>query len=649
MPGTAHAGDDAILAARDAFRNSDLSGFERAAAGLPAEHVMAPYIDLWRFRLKQPDSRTPEGIEKEAELEYLLNLHANTWPAEQFRRDYLLALAKRGDWSKFAKQQALLVQKDDMGSQCLATLAESVNGKDVGLAVQSFMTYPKEFPEGCILMGEKLHEAGKIGHKEIMQRIFVLVENGNNSNATRVYSYLHNRGGKERGTDPKLLDNAIEKSAKFLKDLPGKTSEHRLELAAVAISRLSRTEPEEASGWLEKLGPRMEPDVRSWAWSQIGLFSARKWHPDAISWFNNGKPEQRSREAGEWLVRLHLLKKDWSQVLSSIGQLSTESQADTTWRYWQARAKGQLGDTVGARSVYLQLASPFNFYGQLSIDELGQSIVMPPTPSQALSQQELQQAAKSPGFHRALIWYRLNQRTEGFREFNFSLAGLSDRQLLAAATWAAQNELPDRAIAAADRTQVIHDIRLRYLTPYKDSLMDTAISSGLEPAWVYGLIRQESRFIITAKSTVGASGLMQLMPATAKMVARKIGLNGFEQAQVNDIQTNLKLGTSYLRMLMEQLDNSIVLASAGYNAGPGRPRNWRTKLGFPNIDGDIFAEAIPFLETRDYVKKVSANTVAYAHLLDGKPQSLKQRLGIISSQSQRMSTDAELVQNDTTQ
>lgn len=649
-PAPSQAADEASIAARDAFRNSDLAAFEKAAARVPAGHPMQAYFDFWRYRLKQPDSRTPEALNKETELEYLLNVHANTWPAELARRDFLLVLAKRGDWTKFNQQYPQLVAKDDMGSQCLDTLGQAIAGKDVSAALQGFFAYPKEFPEGCIVMGEQLHEAGKITQRDIVRRIWTLVENGNNGNATRVYGYLNTKNNKDgntdAGTDPKALEQAIEKPSKYLKDLPSRAHSHRLELAAVALSRLSRTEPEEAVEWMQKNGNRLDAEAQSWVWSQIGLFSARKWHPEAITWFNNGRPEQRSREAGEWLIRMQLLRKDWPEVAKAITQLPPEAQLDSSWRYWLARAKAATGDTAGARLIYGQIASPFNFYGQLAIEDLGQAIMMPPAPKQAISSSDVQQIATNPAFQRVLVWYRMNQRTEGFREFNFMLTGMSDRQLLAASQWAHQNELPDRAIAAADRTREMHDIRLRYLTPFRDNLLETANNTGVDPAWVYGLIRQESRFIITAKSNVGASGLMQLMPETAKMVAKKIGLNGFDNRQVNDIGTNIKLGTSYLRMLMEQLDNSIVLASAGYNAGPGRPRNWRQKLVFPTIEGEIFAEAIPFQETRDYVKKVSSNTVAYAHLFDGKPQSLRQRLGVVSSQSLKSVGDADLAKTE---
>jgi soluble lytic murein transglycosylase len=142
-------------------------------------------------------------------------------------------------------------------------------------------------------------------------------------------------------------------------------------------------------------------------------------------------------------------------------------------------------------------------------------------------------------------------------------------------------------------------------------------------------MRQESRFITSAKSGVGAKGLMQLMPATAKWVARKIGLSSYRPANVADMDTNVTLGTNYLKMVLTRLDNHPVLACAAYNAGPGRARRW---LGDAPMEGAIYIETIPFTETRDYVKKVMSNSVYYSILFDQKPRSLKSRLGVIQPQ-----------------
>ena len=168
---------------------------------------------------------------------------------------------------------------------------------------------------------------------------------------------------------------------------------------------------------------------------------------------------------------------------------------------------------------------------------------------------------------------------------------------------------------------------MRYLAPYRDALGENARARQLEEAWVLGLVRQESRFISEIKSSAGAAGLMQLMPATAKWVARRMGMQDYSWARVTDTGVNAALGTYYLRHVLDDLDGSPVLAAAAYNAGPGRARRWRDARP---LEGAIYAETIPFDETRDYVKKVMSNTMYYAALLGGQPRSLKARLGVIA-------------------
>jgi soluble lytic murein transglycosylase len=157
---------------------------------------------------------------------------------------------------------------------------------------------------------------------------------------------------------------------------------------------------------------------------------------------------------------------------------------------------------------------------------------------------------------------------------------------------------------------------------------------GLDPAYVYGLIRQESRFITDARSHVGASGLMQVMPATAKWTAKKIGLTGFQPHQITERDTNIAIGTGYLKLVLDDFEGSMPMAAAAYNAGPSRPRQWRAPGGSgPVLEGAIWAENIPFSETRDYVKRVLANTTNYAALITGQPQSLKARMGQVGPRS----------------
>ena len=233
-----------------------------------------------------------------------------------------------------------------------------------------------------------------------------------------------------------------------------------------------------------------------------------------------------------------------------------------------------------------------------------------------LSDDERSAARTHPGLTRALQLIALGLRNEGVREWNFSLRGMNDRALLAAADRACEREVWDRCINTSDRTRNSIDIEQRFPMPFRNEVVAFARELGLDAAYVYGLIRQESRFIMDARSSVGASGLMQIMPATARWTARKIGLP-YSPDLITDRITNLKLGTNYLKLVLDDFDGSQALAAAAYNAGPSRSRRWREGA---TIEPAIWAENIPFTETRDYVKKVLSNATVYAALLAGQKQ-----------------------------
>jgi soluble lytic murein transglycosylase len=207
---------------------------------------------------------------------------------------------------------------------------------------------------------------------------------------------------------------------------------------------------------------------------------------------------------------------------------------------------------------------------------------------------------------------------------------MNDRELLAAADLACQRQVWDRCINTSERTKDVIDFDQRFPMPLRETVVRRANEIRLDPAYVYGLIRQESRFVMDARSHVGASGLMQVMPATAKWTAKKIGLTSFTPDQINDREVNVAIGTGYLKLVLDDFEGSMPMATAAYNAGPSRPRNWRNG---PVLEAAIWAENIPFLETRDYVKKVLANTTNYAAILTGQPQSLKARLGKVGPRS----------------
>jgi soluble lytic murein transglycosylase len=239
-------------------------------------------------------------------------------------------------------------------------------------------------------------------------------------------------------------------------------------------------------------------------------------------------------------------------------------------------------------------------------------------------------ARANPGLSRALELIRLGLRSEGVDEWIFSIRSFDDHQLLAASQVALLEGLYDRAIHTADRTMRSHNYALRYPVPYQEVFSEYSKSQGLDEAWVYGLVRQESRFIMEARSAAGAAGLMQVMPHTARFVAAKIGMRGYRPKNVTEVKTNIAMGTGYMKIVLDQLGGQPVMASAAYNAGPNRARRWRDARP---LEGAIYTETIPYAETREYVKRVMANSVFYAALLHDKPLPIKARLGVIPARN----------------
>jgi soluble lytic murein transglycosylase len=276
-----------------------------------------------------------------------------------------------------------------------------------------------------------------------------------------------------------------------------------------------------------------------------------------------------------------------------------------------------------AQGLLKGIAGQLNFYGGLAAENLGQKLVLPARPA-PLTDSERLAAGRHPGLARALQLIALGLRNEGVREWNYSLRGMADRELLAAAQLACEREVWDRCINTSERTRAEVDIEQRFPTPYRTEVNARARELGLDPSYVFGLIRQESRFIVDARSHVGASGLMQLMPATARWTARKIGLNNYQAELIADPAVNLRLGTSYLKYVLDDFGGSLAMAAAAYNAGPSRSRKWREG---PVLEPAVWAENIPFSETRDYVKKVLSNSAFYAARLSERPISIQERLG----------------------
>jgi soluble lytic murein transglycosylase len=610
-PATFTSEDAAFQALRDASRRGDALAADGLATPL-ASYPIPSYVDYYRLKPRLRDA-TQQDVDAFAAR------YPGSAIADRLRNDWLLELGRRRDWAGFDQQYPLFILNDDTQVKCYALMSKASRGIKVADEARALLNVPRDVGDGCIALVAQLLENGQFDSEDVWAQVRRAAETGSTDYVRRFAALAD--------VNDKLLSTAMDNPGKLLKRGAG-FRKVRHEVYVMALGRLARTDWLQAADLLSHNTLLLNKKQEALGWAQIALPASRNGAPQAMEYWRKAGDVPLTTEGYQWRVRAALRAGEWKEVRRNIEAMPGALQEDPAWIYWRARALREAGQGEDANERFRELAPQTHFYGQLALEELGQPITIPPR-AEPPTADELLAMARNEGFRRALKFFDLGMRAEGYREWNWELRGMSDRQLLAAAEYARRQNVLDRMVNTSDRTRNEFDFTQRFPSPHREEMQVATQRSGLEAAWVYGLIRQESRFVHDARSQVGASGLMQLMPGTARYVAKKIGMNDFTPATVSDVQTNLLLGTSYLAMARNDLDGSEVLATAAYNAGPRRAVAWRATLAAP-MEGAMFAELIPFTETREYVKKVMSNATYYAALFENKPQSLKARLGTIA-------------------
>ncbi|QKM65534.1 lytic transglycosylase [Polynucleobacter tropicus] len=597
--------DRMFIDLREAAKKNDVFRTQQLSSAL-VNYPFDDYVAYFRIKPQLFDSSGDPRNDYAADSQVLafLSQYQGTALADRMRNDWLLVLGKRKDWARFDVEYAKFVLDDDTQVKCYSLLSKLSQGESpakLAADSRSVLLDPSYFGQACQELVPALAAAGGMSSSEAKAIGRAASEKGYDTMARRL-----------GGDDP-----------------------------IGEIVKVAKTDPAKAYRDFSQTASRYSKENQALAWGVIGQFLAKKLDPNADDAYrlqqDLGYNELLSVESQEWKVRAGLRAKDWVLVKNAIDGMNPAVRSkDPAWTYWYGRALKAEGQDAKAKESFELIADQYNFYGQLAREELGKPNHAPSRTK--VSEQEINAMANRKGFIRGERLYAMNLRFEGNREWNWELRNMTDKQLLAAAEYAKRINLYDRVVNTADRTKQEHDFHLRYPTPYRDELSPIARQIDLNLAWAYGLIRQESRFIMNASSSVGASGLMQVMPNTAKYVAKKIGMTNYTSDKLSDTNTNLTLGSNYLNMVLIDLDGSWVLASAAYNAGPSRSKAWREKLTGPT-EGAIFAETIPFNETRTYVKNVLSNANYYSSILNGQTQSLKQRLGVITPKA---ATQSEL-------
>ncbi len=616
--------DEQFLAAEEAFRTRDVKALEYYSAALK-DHFLADYPQYWLLQLTLKDTNLTQVSD-------FLTRYPDGPLAERLRIDWLRLLGQNEEWDAFAGQFPKLKQEES-SLTCYELQRRIANGdkEAVNQAKPLWFTGSSQ-PESCDPLFAQLLGENLLSGDDIWARIR-LASIANNAG---VFSAANSYLPANEAIDIRAFDKARRAPAAYLakKSIPLKSRGAR-EIAIFSVLQMARKDHGQAAVHWTALSPRFPEKDHADVWGQIGFQAAWSHDSAAMTWFKRAGDAPLSDNQLAWKTRAALRAQNWQEVLNAIDRMSASEQTVATWRYWKARALKQQGHTNEARDLFLPIAQEFGFYGQLASEEVGAVISNPPEIWKP-SADELKAIEENVGVKRALYLNRLGLWQEGAKEWNVAMRGMDDKQLLTAAEVANRAHWYDRAIYSAERTQTLHDFNLRFLAPFRNELSAGAKQYRLDEAWVYGIVRQESRFYSEAKSRVGAMGLMQIMPATARWIAQRLGISNFRASDATTVDTNTAFGTYYMRHVLDDLGHPV-LATAGYNAGPSRAKRWRDAKP---LEGAIYIESIPLGETRDYVKKVMANATTYASILGLKWQSLKDRIGTIPARYE--TTDEEL-------
>ena len=598
-----------------------------------AGHPLEPLAAYWTLK-----SRLEEATA--VEVQAFFKRYSGSYYEDRLRNDWMLLLGKRQDWVALQAAHRAFRMNDDRDITCYEWQAQLALGQAAAPSASPLITTKTLVAfwqqqtgrdEACLgavtqllrlglispeVVWTRARDAAMWADKEAFIDAVALVEPGQRVLATQLYN------------NPQAFLNTR-------KAQPKKAAGNWL---SVALIRLTMRDYDAVMDVLAFWLPYLNADQQTWVNATVATREAMRLDNSAHTRFATTRNDQLSDTQLEWKVRAALRAADWDSVLQTTRDMPLTVAQQPAWVYWRARALTSVHDglrnernTGLATQLLKRIATPDNFYGQLAMQALGQAVTAR-RPALAPSHSDERAVKKNPSLRRAVLAFKLGLRSEAVREWHYGIAlhepgGMPNGQLLAAAQWACKLAIWDRCINTASRMSKPAGSRLLYPMPFKHAVVRKAKLRQLDPAVVFGIVRQESRFVMEARSGVGASGLMQIMPATATWTAKKIGLSGFSLGQLNEQDTNLTLGTSYLKLLLDDFQASLPMAAAAYNAGPSRSRRWRgTDADSPTLEAAIWMENIPFNETRGYVQHVVANTVNYAARITNKPQTVAKHL-----------------------
>ncbi len=629
--GSAAADDDTLFDdAYAAYKNRDEKTLAAIAPRLQ-NYPLAPYLDYWQniLRLETLDADTVRSQ---------LDRYAGYPFSQRLRTEWLKSLGKQQKWDLLLAESQKL-ETDDTAVNCYTLLArvdaaENNQAKlDILREAKPLWLTGSDQPSACDDLFTAMRKNNVISDTDVWARMRMAFRINQVSVARAVSRHLSSPPDAKK---LKLFDRVYENPLKVLEKKSISLNSHLgRELNLYALHRIARSKPELGLEFWEDLRSSFNPADQAYVWGWMATYAARNHLPTALELFKKADDTPLEAEQHAWKARAALRAGDWQQLNKIISAMPPEMQEQAAWRYWKGRTIKESGNAVAANALWLPLAKEPGYYGLLAQESLG-DVMSNPAAAYRATEQDVANIEKVPAIQRAVLLFRHDLRWESRQEWQQAIKTLDDKQLIAAAEFAFRQEWYDLAINTADKTRITHDFALRYPTPYRDLMKNFARENDLDEAWVYGLVRQESRFVSYARSSVGAAGLMQVMPNTAKWIAKRIGFGDYQTNMIHQLSTNIQFGTWYLKHVLEKMGGQPVMATAAYNAGPGRAKRWADKAP---LEGAVYTETIPFNETRDYVQKVMGNAQYYARQLGTPSKPLSQRLGTISSKDSEENID----------
>lgn len=568
------------------------------------DYVLYPYLSY--LDIKYHFKSTPES-----QIDHFLERYPNSTLTPFLIKHYLEYLGKNHYSERYLKYYKLRPQSDPK-LQCYYFDARiRLNQTDDILALGSrFWRSQEKLPHTCHLLEKTLHKANRITGSMVWERIQLNMQKGHLIQSTRLARHLSPQGRKTL----KYWIAVYRSPEKVTENMPSYVpAVIRKPIFKQGVTRLSYSNPKLAMRMLrhrsEQYGlSRLEQQKLS---RQISLRFAYQYMPEAQGYLRDLDQAVQSEKVMNWRLQLAIRHSNWINYLDLYDLLPDDMQQQNRWRYWKARAYESLNEFRQAKPIFQSLAKERNFYGFMSADKLNQPYRFNPAPEKSFDMDKLTQKYPQLNAIKELIAIHWTHSLK--REWYHLLQHVEPNDIEAVANYMSDSQQHHLAIQTIAKAKMWDDLELRFPTPYKQPVLNAAKKHTVDPAWVYGVMRRESAFSPTISSHAGATGLMQLLPNTARYIGKKIGFKRKQYTHLTNAESNIQLGSAYLSYLEDKYDGNRILATAAYNAGPDRVDSWIPKD--MQISADQWIDTIPFSETRDYVKAVMEYTTIFKSVL----------------------------------